>query len=165
MANGRRNSRTSSPAPKNEVLTAPPLRPKKFTVAPQKQAAKKDGVDTAITGNSTHDGCVQLIYNSLAFMSEEAPDEILSVVRYIEVAADKAHGSEASNNYKSKMRSLHLNLEIKPKVGLQRDVFSSAIPPKMFVNTTSDESKREDKRESDAAMKKENMRFFQLCVI
>ena len=91
-------------------------------------------------------------------MSEEAPGEILSVAHRVEAAAYAAHGSDTSTTYKAKMRSLHLNLKMKPNVGLWRDIFSGAIVPKMFVNITLDELKSEDKRQSDAAMKEENMR-------
>ena len=60
VANGGRSSGTSSPAPKRETLSPPPPRPKKLTVAPETRSAKEDSVDTAITGVSRRDGCVQL---------------------------------------------------------------------------------------------------------
>ena len=119
----------ADPAPKKEVSAVAPPPKKTFTVAPEKRSAKEDGVDTAITGNSARDGCVQLIYNGLAFMSEEPPDDILTVARRVEQAAYEAHGNDVSNDYKSKMRSLHLNLKMKPNVGLRRAVFSGAIAP------------------------------------
>ncbi len=46
-------------------------REKSFTVAPELRNAKTDGVNTNQTGNDTRDGCIKLMYDGLAFMSEE----------------------------------------------------------------------------------------------
>ena len=152
VANGR--SGTSSPAPKKETVAAAP---KKYSVAPEKRNAKEDGVDTKVTGNATRDGCLQLIYNGLSFMSEEAPADILEVARDVEQAAYNAYKPETSATYKSKMRSLHLNLKMKNSTALRSDVFSRTIPPEKFVAMTSDELKSEDKKKSDEKLEKENM--------
>jgi transcription elongation factor S-II len=114
-------------------------------------------VDTKVTGNATRDGCLQLIYNGLSFMSEEAPADILDVARDVEQAAYNAYKPETSATYKSKMRSLHLNLKMKNSTALRRDVFSRTIPPEKFVAMTSDELKSEDKKKSDEKLEKENM--------
>ncbi len=150
--NGDIGSGRNSPAPKKEVAA-----PKKFSVAPDKRNVKADGVDTAVTKDSARDGCITLIYNGLAFMSEEAPSDILSVSRAIELAAYEAHGSETSGTYKQKMRSLHLNLKMKQNSTLRRDVFNGSIDPKRFASMTSEELKSEDQRRKDAELEKENM--------
>ena len=150
--NGR--SGTSSPAPKKEAVV---VAPKKYSVAPEKRNAKEDGVDTKVTGNATRDGCLQLIYNGLSFMSEEAPTEILAVARDVEQAAYNAYKPETSAPYKAKMRSLHLNLKMKTSTALRRDVFSKSITPEKFVQMSSEELKSEDKKESDKKLIKENM--------
>ena len=41
-------------------------------VDPEKRNSKADEVETAVTGNQTRDGCVKLMYDGLAFMSEES---------------------------------------------------------------------------------------------
>lgn len=43
----------------------------KSTVPPDQRSAKADKVDTAQTGNAIRDGCLKLMYDGLAFMSEE----------------------------------------------------------------------------------------------
>lgn len=58
------SSGTSSPAPVKKES-------RKSTVEPEKRNTKTDGVNSDITGNQTRDGCVTLMYNGLAFMSEE----------------------------------------------------------------------------------------------
>ena len=64
-------SGTSSPAPaiKKEV--------RKSKVDPEKRNSKADEVETAVTGNQTRDGCVKLMYDGLAFMSEEGRTQVL----------------------------------------------------------------------------------------
>lgn len=154
IVNGR--SGTSSPAPvKKEHPTSAPK--KASSVAPEKRNAKEDGIDTAVTGNSTRDGCVTLIYNGLAFMSEEAPSDVLAVSRQVELAAFNAYQPETSTTYKQKMRSLHLNLKMKQNEQLRKDVFSGRIEPSRFVQMTSDELKSDQRRMSDANLEKENM--------
>ena len=153
VTNGR--SETSSPAPKKEAMAAAP---RKFSVAPEKRSAKEDGVDTKITGNATRDGCLQLIYNGLSFMSEEAPADILNVAKDVEQAAYNAYKPETSATYKAKMRSLHLNLKMKTSTTLRTDVFNRAISPEKFVTMTSDELKSEDKKKADEKLEKENMK-------
>lgn len=154
LVNGDARSVTGSPAPKKEAIA--PV-PKKYSVAPEKRNAKEDGVSTAVTGNAIRDGCLQLIYNGLAFMSEEDPEDILAVSREVETAAFAAYQPETSTTYKQRMRSLGLNLKMKQNTALRKDVFSRAIPPDRFVTMTSDDLKNEEKRKSDAALEKENM--------
>lgn len=61
VANG-----TSSPAP-----SPVPSKKAKHSVPPEKRNAKEDKVNTALTGNQVRDNCLKLMYDGLAFMSEE----------------------------------------------------------------------------------------------
>ena len=45
--------------------------PTKITVPPEQRNWKKDGVDVKRTGNTTRDNCLGLLYDGLAFCSEE----------------------------------------------------------------------------------------------
>jgi transcription elongation factor S-II len=67
--NGR-SSGTSSPAPAAAAVKKEQL--KKSTVDPAKRNSKEDKINTAVTGNQTRDACVKLMYDGLAFMSEES---------------------------------------------------------------------------------------------
>lgn len=133
-ANGR--SATSSPAPGASVKAEPvkkePVKAARPKVDPEKRSDKTDGVDTSVTGNATRDSCVKLMYNGLAFMSEEAPEDLLTVARNVELAAFNEFQPETSNGYKTKMRSLFQNLKLKPNTALRRNVTSGAIEPKRF---------------------------------
>ena len=159
VENGR--SATSSPAPKREAVAAPPPAAKKFSVAPDKRTAKADGVDTAVTNNTIRDGSIQLIYNGLAFLSEESPEDIMIVTRRVEDAAYEAYkpdtSTEASNTYRAQMRSLYLNLKMRQNSELRSDVFNGSIPPEKFVQMTSEELKSKEAKEKDKSIEKENM--------
>ena len=60
---------TVSPAPAQSP--APSKKKSKSSVPPDKRNADADGVKTELIGNKTRDGCLKLMYNGLAFMSEE----------------------------------------------------------------------------------------------
>jgi len=157
--NGSSRVGTSSPAPgvKGESAKKGSGGEWKSKVALEKRTAKTDEVDTKVTGNPTRDGCIELIYNGLAFLSTEVPDDVMQVARTVELAAFDAHEGETSAAYKQKLRSLFMNLKMKENGELRRDVFSGKIEAKRFVNMTSDELKSQAKRESDALLEKENM--------
>lgn len=50
-------------------------------VPPEKRNAKADGVDTRKTGNDTRDMSVKLLYDGLAFMSEQRKSFFLAIAR------------------------------------------------------------------------------------
>ena len=56
---------TASPAPAKAPV-------KKHTVPPETRNHKTDKVNYQITGNDTRDACVRLMYDGLAFMSEDS---------------------------------------------------------------------------------------------
>lgn len=151
VSSGRSGTNSPAPAPKSAPA------PKKFKADPEKRNTKEDGVDYNVTGDSTRDSCIKLMYDGLAFMSEEAPDDILTAARSVEQAAFASHGSDTSTAYKAKMRSLFQNLKMKPNKSLRKDVYSGKISPERFVKMTSDELKSEEQRLKDAALEKENM--------
>lgn len=76
--NGR-SSGTSSPAP--APAAAKKEEPKKSTADPAKRNSVTDGISTAVTGNQIRDSCVKLMYDGLAFMSEESKMMRLALVR------------------------------------------------------------------------------------
>jgi transcription elongation factor S-II len=69
-ATNGKSSGTSSPAPPAAAVKKE--QPKKSTADPAKRNSAVDGISTAVTGNQTRDACVKLMYDGLAFMSEES---------------------------------------------------------------------------------------------
>ncbi|USW54027.1 Putative Zinc finger, TFIIS-type, transcription elongation factor S-II, central [Septoria linicola] len=148
------SSAAGSPAPqvKSEVKSE-----RKSNVDPSKRTTLTDKVDHNVTGDVARDGCLKLMYDGIAFMSEESPDAVLNVARKVEVAAFEHFKQETNAAYKQKMRSLFQNLKFKDNQLLRRDVFTQKIEPKRFVTMTSEELKSEDRRKEDEALEKENM--------
>ncbi|KAF2723292.1 transcription elongation factor [Polychaeton citri CBS 116435] len=157
IANGRASG-TNSPAPAATPTPAPPAsKSGKFKGDPSKRNSAADGVKTEVTGNKVRDACIKMTYDGIAFMSEEAPDDVLSVARSVELAAYNKYQPETSAEYKQKLRSLFQNLKMKNNAWLRKAVFEGTIEPTRFVTMSSDELKSQAKRESDAALERENM--------
>ncbi|KAK5131292.1 hypothetical protein LTR08_001131 [Meristemomyces frigidus] len=159
--NGATGGARSSPAPgagkMDGVKSEAGAGKRKSKVAPEKRTSKLDEVSTKVTGHAVRDGCVELIYNGLAFMSPECPDDVLVVALAVELAAYESHGNDTTAAYKTKMRSLFQNLKMKGNETLRHDVYAGTIPPKKFVTMTSDDLRSPEKRAQDAALEKENM--------
>jgi transcription elongation factor S-II len=153
-ANGR-NSGTSSPAPPVKSEVKKEQRANKTDPAKRNTAA--DGIDHKVTGNAVRDGCLKLMYDGLAFLSDASPDAVFDVARKVEVAAFEHFKHETSAEYKSKVRSLYQNLKMKDNTLLRKDVLDMKIEPKSFVTLSSEELKSQERRRQDAAIEKENM--------
>jgi transcription elongation factor S-II len=67
VANG---SASPAPPPSGTASPAPAQHKKKHDVAPDKRNHKTDNVKYQVTGQEARDGCVRLMYDGLAFMSE-----------------------------------------------------------------------------------------------
>lgn len=61
---------SASPAPASGTASPAPAK-KKHNVDPEKRTHKTDKVDYRTTGTEARDNCVRLMYDGLAFMSEE----------------------------------------------------------------------------------------------
>ncbi|GAB7341718.1 hypothetical protein MBLNU457_g0057t1 [Dothideomycetes sp. NU457] len=169
---GGSSAATGSPAPtpkagattNGSASPAPGATPKQETMAPkskysgdkEKRNAATDKVNTNITGNATRDACVKLMYDGLAFGSEESPEEILRVARSVELAAYNLYQPETSSEYKTKLRSFFQNLKNKSNPGLRANVLSGTIAPERFVAMTHDEMKSDKMKELDEKLQKEN---------
>lgn len=64
--------KTDSPAPGKGSPAPSAVKEKaKHTVPKEKRNAKEDKVNTNVTGNAVRDNCIKLLYDGLAFMSED----------------------------------------------------------------------------------------------
>ncbi|KAF2674208.1 transcription elongation factor [Microthyrium microscopicum] len=129
----------------------------KSSAPKEKRNAKEDGVKWQLTDNATRDSCLKLMYDGLAFMSEEDSSDILRVAKHVEEAAYKTYKPETSDPYKNKMRSLFQNLKNKSNQALRERVLSGDITPLRFVNMTHEELKSAERQAEDARLMKENM--------
>jgi transcription elongation factor S-II len=139
---------TSSPAPTNE--------PKAFKGDVSKRRWDMESVDTKRTGIPTRDACIGLLYNGLAFMSEESSTSIIIRAMEVEQAAYTEYGGE-TNEYKKKLRSLFQNLKNTSNRELGPRVMSGEIPASRFVIMTHEELKSVERRKEDEKLEKENL--------
>ena len=163
-SNGKKGAspnRTASPAttqnnkPKSQVPT----------VAPDQRTWKLDKVDVNRTGEATRDRCIGLIYDGLAYLSEETSSTVLRVATAVEAAAYTKLGPEEREPYKTKMRSLYQNLKNKSNPQLRIRVVSGEISPEKFVLMTHDELKSEERKKEEQELKNENMRLARAPVV
>ncbi|KAF1968985.1 transcription elongation factor S-II [Bimuria novae-zelandiae CBS 107.79] len=146
-------SKTASPAP----TPAPAAAKQKHGVAPEKRNHKTDNVKYQVTGDEQRDASVRLMYDGLAYMSEEPPADILKSARAVEVAVYDNAGNRVTDGYKIKIRSLFSNLKNKSSVHLRKRVQSGEIPPQRFATMTAKEMKSDERRAADEKLEKENM--------
>jgi len=120
------------------------------------RSAKSDNVPTNILGDSIRDKCFQLIYDALASDSGAPIDQITSRARAIEKIVYDQHGSQTTQPYRAKMRSLYLNLKEKSNPGLRESVVSGEITPQKLCNMSSQDMGSEERKQADLKMKEAN---------
>ncbi|KAF2797622.1 transcription elongation factor S-II [Melanomma pulvis-pyrius CBS 109.77] len=147
---------TASPAPPSGTQSPAPTK-RKHNVDPEKRSHKTDKVDYHVTGQEARDQCVRLMYDGLAFMTDELPEDVLAIAKSVELAAWANADSKNNEGYRSKIRSLFQNLKNKSNPDLRKGVLSGEITPNRFVTMTHDELKSPERREKDKLLEKENM--------
>lgn len=144
---------TSSPAPSAE--------PKTFKGDKAKRKWDNESVDIKRTGVPTRDACVGLLYNGLAFMSEESSTRlILRSVEVEQAAYDYFKGDNA--DYRAKIRSLFQNLKNATNRELGPRVMSGEIEPSRFVTMSHEELKSAERRKEDEKLQAENLKMAQV---
>jgi transcription elongation factor S-II len=99
------------------------------------RTAKSDGVSGG-TGDPTRNKCLELIYDALACDSGAPSDQIFGRAKGIE-AAVHTEFSGTTATYKSRIRSLFVNLKDKNNPGLRESVVSGDLPVQRFSKMTS----------------------------
>ncbi|KAJ3558105.1 hypothetical protein NM688_g1107 [Phlebia brevispora] len=120
------------------------------------RTARTDGMKINHTGDNTRDKCAELIYDALAFDSGSPSEQIFSRAKAIEAAVLNEHGG-VNAAYKSKIRSLFVNLKDKNNPGLRESVVSGDLPIQRFVKMSSQDMASEERRAADARIREENL--------
>jgi transcription elongation factor S-II len=161
QAQAKKPKMAGSPPPKTTASPAPTNEAKGFTGDKTKRKWEAEGVDTKRTGIPTRDACIGLIYNGLAFMSEESSTHIIIKAMEVEQAAyDEFKGDNAE--YRNKFRSLFQNLKNASNRELGPRVMSGEIPPAQFVTMSHEELKSAERREEDKKLDEDNMKKAQV---
>lgn len=145
--------KAQSPAVANEVQS--------FTGDVAKRRWEHEKVDIKRTGYPTRDACIGLLYNGLAFMSNEASIHVVIKAMEVEQAAFDTFKGETPE-YKSKLRSLYQNLKAISNRELGPRVMSGEIPAAQFVIMSHEELKSAERRKEDEKLEQENMKKAQV---
>jgi len=140
---------------------APPPRKASTASAPTTsnngaRSAKGDGVSTSLTGDKTRDKCIEMLYDALALESGFPSDLILQRARTVEETVCKdCKGTTAA--YKSKIRTLFVNLKDKNNPGLRSSVTAGDIPAQTFARMSSQDMASEERKAADAKIEEDNL--------
>ncbi|KAF9530127.1 transcription factor S-II, central domain-containing protein [Crepidotus variabilis] len=116
--------------------------------------SKTDGVKGG-TGDTTRDRCLELIYDGLACDATAPIDHVLNKARGVEAAVFKDKGGTTAE-YKSKIRSLFVNLKDKANPSLRASIVDGSISADKLATMTNDDMKSEERKAADKKIEEEN---------
>lgn len=119
------------------------------------RTAKTDGVKIGI-GEPTRDKCAELIYDALASDSAAHSDLIVTRAKAVEAAVLSDCGG-VNATYKSKIRSLFVNLKDKNNPGLREAVVSGELGAGRLAKMSSQEMASEERKAADSKIKDQNL--------
>jgi len=121
-----------------------------------KRTSTADGVRLMSTGDKARDGCAKMIYKALALYEKASPQVISKKASQIESEVFKIHRG-VDNQYKSKIRSLYLNLKDKSNPHLREKILNDVISPAEFCNMSPTEMASEEKKEEIKKIQDHNL--------
>ncbi|KAJ1896002.1 transcription elongation factor TFIIS [Kickxella alabastrina] len=121
------------------------------------RTAASDKVSVAVSGDSTRNKCIELLYNSIAADSDADSEILLQRSSGIELVEFEKAESSITTTYKSKIRSLCLNLRDKKNPDLRNSVILGIITPKHLCNMTSEEMAPKELQVAIDKMNQENL--------
>lgn len=134
----------SAPAPAPVVSTKP-------------RTPASDGVKLNYHDNSTRNGSISGLYTALAMGSTVDSEIIAKVAKDIEAAAYKVNDEKVEDKYRTKMRSLIMNLRNKKNPELRTRVVQGDIEPARFVAMTNEELAPESLKKVMQDMHEQNL--------
>jgi transcription elongation factor S-II len=149
---------TKTPARKASLATTPaiPVTTNGNNSKAKSRTAKGDGIQMDVIGDYTRDKCMELIYGALASDSGAPTDLILTRAKGIEKAVWVQHDG-TTPAYKTKIRTLYVNLKDKNNPSLRENVVSGDLSVDRFTDMTSEEMASEERRAADDKIKQENL--------
>ncbi|KAF8174575.1 transcription factor S-II, central domain-containing protein [Pholiota molesta] len=118
------------------------------------RTSKTDNVKGG-TGDTTRDRCVEVLYDALACDATAPVELVLGKAQDIEKAVYANMGG-ATPEYKSRIRSLFVNLKDKANPGLRASIVEGSLSPEKFSTMTSQEMASEERKAADKKIQEEN---------
>ncbi|KAI7834630.1 transcription factor S-II, central domain-containing protein [Kickxella alabastrina] len=156
------NSRSNSSTPKVTATTsaaaAAATNQKPILTTADWPAYRRLGQSlSCLSGDSTRNKCIELLYNSIAADSDADSEILLQRSSGIELVEFEKAESSITTTYKSKIRSLCLNLRDKKNPDLRNSVVLGIITPKHLCNMTSEEMAPKELQMAIDKMNQENL--------
>jgi transcription elongation factor S-II len=120
------------------------------------RSAKADGVKGG-TGDSTRDKCVELVYDALVADTTAPTELVLSLSRAVEKAVLELTGDDTTAEYKSKIRSLFVNLKDKANPALRASIVDGSLAPEKFAKMTSQEMASAERQAENRKIEEDNL--------
>lgn len=98
----------------------------------RERTLKLDNVSPKTTGNTIRDNCTSMLYTSLALGSELDSLIILEKAVEIEKKTFSQNGNEVAQKYKSRIRTLYMNLKDKKNPELRGNILSGELSVQDF---------------------------------
>jgi len=136
------------------AIASPAVTPATPTAPSAARSAKTDGVKGG-TGDNTRDKCVELLYDGMVYDSGAPVEQILKRAQGLEKAVLQKFGGTTAD-YKSKIRSLFVNLKDKSNPGLRESVVSGELSVEKLSTMTSQEMASEERKAADQKIEAEN---------
>jgi len=139
---------------------ATPITPTGSTTKPNAssataRSAKTDGAKGG-TGDATRDKCIELIYDALVGDTVAPTELVLSISRAVEKSVLALMGGTTAE-YKSKIRSLFVNLKDKANPGLRASIVDGSLTPEKFAKMTSQEMASAERQAENKKIEQENL--------
>lgn len=122
----------------------------------QPRSAKTDGIRTDVHADKVRNSCIEVCYNSLVMDTDIAPDTVLTIAKGIEqVVFNGEKGVTAT--YRTKMRSLCVNLKDKKNPMLRSRVVLGEISPERLYTMTPQEMASDELKVEIKELEKKNL--------
>lgn len=148
----QRREATSTDKTKKE---AQPADTKPSTTTP---SAKSININFEVLNDKVRNACLKLLYSSLELQEDAEPKTVFASAMEIEQAVYvKIGGGTINNDYRSKVRSLSLNLKDKNNPELRQKVLKGEIQAETLVVMRSEELASKVLKEQHEALRQQNL--------
>lgn len=148
----QRRETTSTDKTKKE---AQPADTKPSTTTP---SAKSIDINFEVLNDKVRNACLKLLYSSLELQEDAEPKTVFASAMEIEQAVYvKIGGGTINNDYRSKVRSLSLNLKDKNNPELRQNVLKGEIQAETLVVMRSEELASKVLKEQHEALRQQNL--------
>ncbi|KAK7438638.1 transcription elongation factor TFIIS [Stygiomarasmius scandens] len=153
---GGTNGKSASKMPAAGSKLSTPTASTPTTAKTEERTHKKDGAKLNVTGDKTRDKCTELVYDALAKDSPAPTDLISQRAIAIETAVLNLYGSTTAE-YKSKIRSLFVNLKDNNNPELRASVVSGEISADELSKMSSADMASAERKAADERIKEDNL--------